>query len=72
MVAASLEKRLLEQLNVIPELGASGFVARAGLTGHGITLLKGRSYFGARRKTGGCLVWTYANNADAVLGSAPT
>lgn len=70
MLAGCLEKRLIEQLNNIPEFGASGFVVRAGLTGNGVTLLKGRSYFGAWRKTCGYLVWTYANNANAPFQSA--
>ena len=65
-----LEKTLLEKLNGIPELSASGFVARAGLTGNGVTLLKGRSYFGAWRKGFGALVWTYANVSESPYHAA--
>ena len=64
MLAPCLEKTLLEKLNEIPELPASGFSARAGLTGSGVTLLKGRSYFGAWRTSYGAFVWTYANTSE--------
>ncbi len=64
MLATCLEKTLLEKLNSLPELSASGFVARAGLTGNGVTLLKGRSYFGAWRRTYSAFVWTYANISE--------
>ena len=64
MFTTCVEKTLLEKLNGIPELPASGFVARAGLTGNGVTLLKGRSYFGAWRKTNNAFVWSYASSED--------
>ena len=45
----------------ISEFDAAGFAVRQGLTGAGITLLQGRSYFGSWRVTAGTLVWIYAN-----------
>jgi hypothetical protein len=58
-----LDLQLLDQLAKISEISSSGFSVRAGLTGSGVTILKGRSYFGAWRVTAGTLVWTYANVA---------
>lgn len=43
----------------------SGFSARAGLTGSGITVLMGRTFFGSWRVTGGELVWTHAQSGGA-------
>ena len=58
------EQQLHDALTGIPELALSGFTARPGLTGAGVTLLKGRSYFGAWRVSCGALVWTYASGGD--------
>lgn len=55
-----LDRQLLQQLSDIPEVELSGFSAREGLTGSGVTVLKGRTYFGSWRVTGGTLVWNYA------------
>lgn len=59
------EQQLLERLAEIPELAQSGFQVRAGLTGAGVTLLRGRSYFGAWRNSFGSLVWTYSSSGDS-------
>jgi hypothetical protein len=59
------EQQLLERLAEIPELALCGFQVRAGLTGAGVTLLKGRSYFGAWRISSGSLVWTYSFGGDS-------
>ena len=61
MSAFLFEQQILERLTAIPELALSGFSARAGLTGAGVALLKGRTYYGAWRMTAGALVWTYAS-----------
>lgn len=46
----------------IPEVGLSGFSVREGLAGTGVTVLKGRDYFGSWRATSqGELVWTFAD-----------
>jgi hypothetical protein len=58
------EDRLLESLTDIEELALSGFSVRPGLTRAGVTLLRGRVYFGAWRVSNGALVWTYANAGD--------
>ena len=60
MESKRLESALLEQLDTLPELGLSGFSARPGLTGAGVTVLQGRTFFGSWRVTCGTLVWTYA------------
>ena len=64
MSAYLFEQQLLERLTDISELALSGFVARASLTGAGVTVLKGRTYFGAWRMMAGTLVWTYAMTSD--------
>lgn len=55
------EAEVLNRLLELPELHLSGFSARAGLTGAGVTIMKGRSFFGSWRVTCGTLVWTYAH-----------
>lgn len=60
MESKQLEAALLKQLDQLPELEASGFSARPGLTGAGVTLLQGRTFTGSWRVTCGTLVWTYA------------
>jgi hypothetical protein len=64
MMTPSLDRQLLERLLDIPEVALSGFSIREGLTGAGITILKGRTYFGSWRVTAGTLVWIYANVGD--------
>lgn len=61
MKPVSLDQSLHDALANIPELGMSGFAVREGLTGAGVTILKGRIYFGSWRVTAGTLVWVYAN-----------
>lgn len=60
MESKQLESTLLEQLDKLQELELSGFSARPGLTGAGVTVLQGRNFFGSWRVTCGTLVWTYA------------
>lgn len=55
------EAEVLNRLLDLPELHLSGFSARAGLTGAGVTLMRGRSFFGSWRVTAGTLVWSYAH-----------
>ena len=56
-----IEAEVLNRLIELPELHLSGFTARSGLTGAGVTLMKGRSFFGSWRVTAGTLVWSYAH-----------
>ncbi len=58
---APLDLQLLDRLLDIPEIGLSGFQAREGLTGAGVTILRGRTYFGSWRVTAGTLVWVNAS-----------
>ena len=57
-----IEAEVLNRLLSLPEVEQSGFSARAGLTGSGVTVLNGRSFFGSWRVTAGTLVWTYAHS----------
>lgn len=59
-----LDRQLLETLAQIPEVDLCGFSAREGLTGAGVTILKGRSYFGSWRVTAGELVWVHSNISE--------
>jgi hypothetical protein len=62
MNCATPDSELLRQLLDIPEVGLCGFTAREGLAGTGVTILKGRDYFGSWRWTpDGDLVWTSVN-----------
>lgn len=56
-----IEAEVLNRLIELPELHLSGFTARSGLTGAGVTVMKGRSFFGSWRVTAGTLVWSYAH-----------
>ena len=56
-----IEAEVLNRLLELQELHLSGFAARSGLTGAGVTLMKGRSFFGSWRVTAGTLVWSYAH-----------
>lgn len=59
------DTELLRQLMDIPEVGLSGFAVREGLAGTGVTVLKGRDYFGSWRATPqGELVWTFADLSE--------
>lgn len=60
MMTSPLDRQLLERLLDIPEVALSSFSIREGLTGAGVTILKGRSYFGSWRVTAGTLVWVHA------------
>lgn len=64
MLSVSLDKQLHQTLLDIPEIGSAGFAVREGLTGAGVTVLKGRTYFGSWRVTAGTLVWVSSNMAD--------
>ena len=56
------DSELLRQLSDIPEVGFCGFTAREGLAGTGVTLLKGRDYFGSWRPSpNGDLIWASAD-----------
>lgn len=61
MLSVSFDLQLRKCLLDIPEILASGFSVREGLTGAGVTVLKGRTYFGSWRVTSGTLVWVSAN-----------
>jgi hypothetical protein len=62
---ATSDRELLQQLADIPEVTLSGFSVREGLAGSGVTVLKGRNYFGSWRLTDGELVWVPANLSEA-------
>lgn len=64
MLIVSLDKQLIQRLLDIPEIAASGFSAREGLTGSGVTVLKERTYFGSWRVTAGTLVFVSASMGD--------
>jgi len=65
MNGATSDHELLQQLADIPEVALSGFSVREGLAGTGVTILKGRNYFGSWRSTDGELVWVPANLSEA-------
>ncbi len=58
---ANPDRELLQQLADIPEVTLSGFSVREGLAGAGVTVLRGRDYFGGWRSVDGQLVWVPAN-----------
>lgn len=58
---ATPDRELLSQLSEIPEVALSGFSVRQGLAGVGVTVLKGRNYFGSWRVANDTLVWAYAS-----------
>jgi hypothetical protein len=60
MTTTPLDRQLLQCLTDIPEVASSGFSVREGLTGVGVTVLRGRAYFGSWRATGGELIWVSA------------
>jgi len=65
MKCAAPDAELLRQLLNISEVRSSGFCAREGLAGTGVTILKGRNYFGSWRATSqGELVWTFADLSE--------
>jgi hypothetical protein len=58
---ADLDRELLEQLSNIPEIELSGFSVREGLSGSGVTVLRGDSYFGSWRVSAGQFIWLHAD-----------
>jgi hypothetical protein len=58
---ADLDHELLEQLSNIPEIELSGFSVREGLSGSGVTVLRGDSYFGSWRVSAGRFIWLHAD-----------
>lgn len=60
MTEMSPDRELLDRLVAIPEIADAGFQVREGLTGAGVTVLKGRVYFGSWRVTAGALCWIQA------------
>ncbi|HPG88928.1 MAG TPA: hypothetical protein PLD46_04700 [Hyphomicrobium sp.] len=64
MLSVSLDRQLHMALLEIPEIAAAGFSVREGLTGAGVTVLKGRTYFGSWRETASTLVWVSSNIGD--------
>ena len=63
MTCNTLDGELLSQLSEIPEVGLTCFTVREGLAG-GVTVLKGRNYFGSWRVSAGELVWVHANLSE--------
>ncbi|HVZ04726.1 hypothetical protein [Hyphomicrobium sp.] len=62
MNCATTDSELLQQLSGIPEIDLCGFSVREGLSGRGVTMHKGRSYFGSwRAAPNGELIWTFAD-----------
>lgn len=64
MESSTLDRDLLDQLELIPEVELAGFSVREGLAGSGVTLLRGRSYIGSWRATDEELIWVPANLAE--------
>ena len=64
MFPSALDQHLRAQLLDIPEIVACGFSVREGLTGAGVTILKGRAYFGSWRVTQRQLVFVSANMSE--------
>lgn len=64
MPAKPSERELLRRLAKIPEIAASGFSAREGLTGSGVTILRGKTYFGSWRITAGQFVFVASNMGE--------
>ena len=56
--------QLRVRLADITEFDTAGFSAREGLTGAGITILKGRTYFGSWRESQGKLLFVSANPSE--------
>ncbi|WP_045838103.1 hypothetical protein [Hyphomicrobium sp. 99] len=61
MTSPTPDRELLRQLADIPEVSLSGFSVREGLAGTGVTVLRGRDYFGSWRAVDTQLVWVPAN-----------
>ncbi|MGL4397480.1 MAG: hypothetical protein ACRCS9_13145 [Hyphomicrobium sp.] len=61
MYGHALEQVLIERLGSLTEVELSGFSVRTGLTGAGVTVLRGGTYFGSWRVTAGTLVWNHAH-----------
>lgn len=57
-----LEGEILARLLALPEVQLAGFFPRAGLTGAGVTLMRGRSFYGSWRVSHGALVWNFAHS----------
>ena len=70
MLLSPLDQQLRHRLSDIPEITASGFSVREGLTGAGVTVIKGRTYFGSWRLTAGALMWVSATSSDLNLRAA--
>lgn len=64
MDQGSSDQQLRIELMRIPEIVAAGFSVREGLSGGGVTILKGRTYFGSWRQSMGHLVWISANTSE--------
>jgi hypothetical protein len=65
MTRVTPDAELLRLLTEIPEVALSGFGVREGLAGNGVTVLKGRNYFGSWRATAaGDLVWNFADLSE--------
>ncbi|MEQ1718364.1 MAG: hypothetical protein ABL907_20675 [Hyphomicrobium sp.] len=65
-----IESEVLNRLLELPEVQLSGFSARAGLTGAGITIMKNRSFYGSWRVSCGALVWSYAHTGGTTYFAA--
>jgi hypothetical protein len=64
MTCDLVDRELLRRLSDIPEIALCGFGSREGLAGTGVTVFKGRNYFGSWRATEQELLWTYADLAQ--------
>lgn len=70
MLSSPLDQQLRHRLSDIPEIAVSGFSVREGLTGAGVTVLKGRTYFGSWRLNAGALMWVSATSSDLNVRAA--
>ena len=64
ILSSPLDQQLRLSLIDIPEIVASGFSVREGLTGAGVTVLKGRTYFGSWRVTAGSLAFVSSSMGE--------
>jgi hypothetical protein len=64
MLSSPLDCQLRDCLLDVSEIGAAGFSVREDLTGAGVTVLKGRTYFGSWRVSQGSLIFVSANMSE--------
>jgi hypothetical protein len=61
-----LDRQLLERLSCIAEVNMSGFSVRLGLTGAGVSVMRGMTFFGSWRVRDDVFVWVPAKGGGNV------